>query len=179
MISKTDARIYGKAMRQSVAGKSREIKEKIISDTVLSLSELNFCTNVCIYHAIGSEVSTKLIIEGLARLGKKLFAPKTCGDDMYAVEFDLNSTLNKGNFGIPEPDGESITTDKLDLIIVPMVAFNSDKARIGYGKGYYDRFLPDGTLCVGIAFSEQECDFAPEEFDKSLDMIITDKGVIR
>lgn len=179
MISKVEARIFGKAMRQSITGEERTKKEKNIEDYFLSLSELDFCTNVCVYNAIGSEVSINGIIKSLRKLGKNLFAPITVGEDMYAVSFDEKSTLIKGQFGIPEPKGEKISSDKLDLIVVPIVAFNSKRDRIGYGKGYYDRFILEKALTVGIAFSEQECDFIPDMFDKTLDIIITDKGVMR
>ena len=179
MISKIEARLLGKTMRKSISLQEKSQKENIIASKVLSLPEVSFANNICIYLPIGSEVDTKIIIDGLKSLGKKLFAPVTNGDEMHAVEYSDKSDLVVGNFGITEPKGEPFDKNKLDLIIVPMVAFNSSRARIGYGKGYYDRFIPDDCLTVGIAFSEQEFDFTPESFDKTLDIIVTDKGVFR
>lgn len=179
MISKTEARMLGKTMRKSISLQEKIQKENIIANKVLSLPEVSFARNICIYLPIGSEVDTKPIIERFNLLGKNLFAPVTKGDDMYAVAYSDKSDLVVGNFGITEPKGEPFDKDKLDLIIVPMVAFNSDRARVGYGKGYYDRFIPDNCFTVGVAFSEQQFDFLPESFDKTLDIIVTDKGVLR
>lgn len=179
MISKTDARVYGKTMRKSITTLEREEKEKLILNNFFSLEEINFASNVCVYFAIGSEVNINEIITRLLNLGKNIFAPVTRGEDMFAVKYESGEKLSQGAFNIPEPQGEYFDADKLDLVIVPLVAFNSNKARIGYGKGYYDRFLPENAVSVGIAFSEQECDFLPEKHDKQLDIIVTDKGVLR
>ncbi len=179
MISKHDARIFGKAMRKSITPEDRVRKESIIENRFFDLTELSFCQTVCVYISIGTEVKTAKIISRLKQMGKRIFAPVTRGEDMYAVELKEGEVLTNGAFNIPEPSGEYYPVDKLDLIIVPMVAFNESKARIGYGKGYYDRFLPEKALSVGIAFSEQECNFEPEPFDKTLDVIITDEGVLR
>ena len=179
MISKIEARMLGKTMRKSINSEQKIIKEKIIAKSVLSLPEVMFSSQICIYLPIGSEVDTKEIINELEKSGKTLYAPVTCGDDMYAVEYSKNKDTVIGNFGITEPIGQPCDKDKLDLVIVPLIAFNSTKDRVGYGKGYYDRFLPSKAITVGIAFSEQEFDFLAEEFDKKLDIIVTDKGVLR
>lgn len=176
---KSDARIYGKTIRKSITQEERKEKERLIKENFLSLNELNYATNVCAYFAIGSEVNVTEIISKLFELGKRVFAPVVRGDDMYAIEYKSGQFLDLGTFNIPEPKGEYLEKEKLDLIIVPMIAFNESRQRVGYGKGYYDRFLPDNALTVGIAFSEQECDFEPEKHDKKLDIIVTDKGVFR
>ncbi len=179
MISKSEARLLGKTMRKSIDKASKINKENIIANFVLSLPEIAFSTNICIYLPIGSEVDTKEIIKRLDSLEKKLYAPVTNGNDMYVAEYSEKIDTVIGNFGITEPIGKPFDKEKLDLIIVPLVAFNSSRDRIGYGKGYYDRFIPDNAITVGIAFSEQEFDFVADKFDKKLDIIVTDKGVLR
>ncbi len=179
MLSKTQARKVAMERRKNLALDERKLKDEKISKLFLSLDEVKSAKKVCVYLNIGSEVSSNEIILELQKQGKELFAPKTCGDDMFALGFEDLSKCIKGNFNIPEPDGEKIEQSELDLIIVPLVGYSADKARIGYGKGYYDRFLPEGVLTVGLAYVEQYVDFLPETFDKTLDIIVTDKGVIR
>lgn len=179
MISKIEARMLGKTMRKSIDATAKIEKEKSIAKAVLSLPEVLLSSNVCIYLPIGSEVDTTEIIYGLEKLGKKLYAPVTNGDDMYPTFYGKEVETTVGNFGITEPIGEPFDKNQLDLIIVPLVAFNSKRDRVGYGKGYYDRFIPENAITVGIAFAEQEFDFLADKFDKKLDIIVTDKGVLR
>ena len=166
-------------MRKSIDKSTKIEKEKIIAKSVLALPEVLFSTNICIYLPIGSEVDTTEIIKELESLGKSLYAPVTNGDDMYCAKYEKSCETVIGNFGITEPTSEPFDKDKLDLIIVPLIAFNSKKDRVGYGKGYYDRFIPKDAITVGIAFCEQEFDFEADIFDKKLDIIVTDKGVLR
>ena len=179
MISKIEARMLGKTMRKAISEQDKINKEQIITKEFLSLPEVAFATNICVYLPINSEVDTKEIIKELLNQNKILFAPVTKGDDMYAVRYTGSDELVVGNFGISEPKGDVFSKEKLDLIVVPMVAFNQNKARVGYGKGYYDRFIPENAITVGVAFCEQQFDFEPQSFDKTLDIIVTDKGVLR
>lgn len=96
------------------------------------------------------------------------------------MEFYTGEHLIPGAFQIPEPDPASSEKTEPDVIVVPMLAF-CGAHRIGYGKGYYDRYLknhPD-ALRIGIAFDEQEAEFEPNPWDEPLDMLITPTRLFR
>ena len=94
-----------------------------------------------------------------------------------------NEPLYVNNYGILEPKKQNITL-KPDVILVPLVAFDRNLNRIGYGKGYYDRALQQLSvkkkiLTIGIAFSFQECPFIPKNrHDYNLDCILTNRNLI-
>lgn len=106
------------------------------------------------------------------------YVPKVIGET--EMVFMKAENLQPGTFGVPEPCGtEAIDPQQIDVIVVPMVTFMKTW-RIGYGKGYYDRYLRsfDG-LKIGIAFDEQEvADYLPHEHDIPMDRIITPTRII-
>ncbi len=156
---------------------------KLIADRLLSLDEYKRAKNVLCYSSFGSEVDTTPLMNAILADGKALFLPR-CEVKTHTLEAirvtDL-AALKIGAYGIKEPLGEGIGPNELDLIIVPLVAFDQKKARLGYGGGYYDRFLPKtDAKRVAIAFSHQETDKIPrEETDVLMDIIITEKEVIK
>lgn len=179
MLTKKEARQEAIKYRKSLSKSYRIETSDRIAQSVLALPEVKASKNVCVYLALEYEVETAKLISDLQNCGKALSAPKTMGEDMYAVKFDGYDKCVKGNFNVLEPIGEVVDKENLDVIIVPLVAFNRKRARIGYGKGYYDRFLPNRAVKIGVAFSGQEFDFLPEAFDKTLDVIVTEKEIIR
>lgn len=96
---------------------------------------------------------------------------------MDFVELHDFKSLKKNKYGIDEPEnGKVIDKNDIDLIIVPLVAFNNDLYRLGYGGGYYDRYLCDYQgKTIGLAFSFQKIEnYRPEKHDIPLDMILTE-----
>lgn len=139
---------------------------------------------IACYLSIGSEVDTSAIILRAWRMKKRIFVPDTRGGGKLSFrEIRPDSEFASGPFGIPEPIGGSVLAASLfDLVIVPVVAFDSDHHRIGMGGGYYDRtfsFLGQRKLflkpkLVGIAFACQKVDkIAPNPWDIRLFRIIT------
>ena len=155
-------------------------KEQKSNKIVKRLTNCDFykkSQTIMVYMSFGSEVQTAELCEKMLSDGKKLCAP-VCVDKhtMVAREFQGISECVSGAYGIPEPVGEIVTD--IDLVIVPGVAFSKNMHRLGYGAGYYDRFL---TLCsavsCGVFFSEQESLITPDEYDKELDYIVTDEKI--
>ena len=134
---------------------------------------------VMVYISYNGEVDTFGLINHMLNDGKTLCAP-VCVDKetMVAKKFSEVSELISGAYGILEPRGEEVS--HVDLIIVPGVAFSEDLHRIGYGAGYYDRFLrnSDAVTC-GLFYEMQKADFAPDERDKKLDYVITEEKIYR
>ena len=98
---------------------------------------------------------------------------------MKFVKWNLQEPLKVNKFGFLEPIQTSKTT-KPDLIVAPLLAFDKSKNRLGYGKGYYDKFLKKNkkTITIGIAFSFQKYNkIKTSNYDVKLNYILTDKGI--
>ncbi len=140
---------------------------------------------IACYLSTGSEVDTSALILRAWRMKKRIFVPDTRGGGKLTFrEIRPDSQFASGPFGIPEPIGGSVLAASLfDLVIVPVVAFDSDHHRIGMGGGYYDRtfsFLRQRKLflkpkLVGVAFDCQKVDkIAPNPWDIRLFRIVTE-----
>ena len=178
-MDKSLARKLGKEYRKSLTKELKSTLDESILRTFLSLSDVKNSEKICVYLSIRDEVDTFRMIDELLNLGKQLYAPVVIGDSMVAKSFSSLDELKIGAFNILEPQGHVCSVDQFDIVVVPMVAFNSNLARIGYGKGYYDRFLTEKVKKIGLAYNGQMFDFTPEVFDKPLDYIVTETGVIR
>lgn len=118
------------------------------------------------YNNLPSEVDTKELIKLSLERGKIVALPRVCGEQLrfYKINF-FNTKLEKSKFGIEEPIEDElnyIDKSKIDLIIVPGVCFDKKYNRLGFGKGYYDKFLINFMLdTIGICFNEQIVDEIP------------------
>lgn len=138
------------------------------------LSAFSGYESFLIYNSIGYEAETGLIISALLKQGKRVYLPRVEGENLVAVPY---GETKKGAFGINEPIGESYTGD-IDVTVIPLLAVNERGYRIGYGKGFYDRYLKDKTtLKVGLGYSFQIEDFKEDEWDEPLDLFICEKGI--
>lgn len=112
---------------------------------------------------------------------KKLLLPLIVGDDLRLLLYEGPESLKPGPFGILEPkaDGIEVPKNEIDLIIVPGVAFDKDKNRMGRGRGFYDRLLSTlNAPKVGICFGFQLIPQVPvEPFDKKMDYVITEDTI--
>ena len=136
------------------------------------------------YYPVNFEINILNILQQLELKGNQICLPvikKNNEMDFYLWSFQDLLKLNK--FGIPEP--EKIKKVVPDIIFVPLVAFDKRLYRIGYGGGYYDRYIgkflnKKNILKVGIAHSCQKVNKAPiNKFDKKLDIIITEKYILK
>lgn len=133
---------------------------------------------IFIYVSVGSEVETEKIIKAAFADGKRVAVPLCDAESrtMKAVLIDDMSELNVGSYGIPEPKdtSRSIAKSNIDLVVVPALAFDKNRMRLGYGGGYYDKFLEGfNGFSVGLAFSQCVTDSLPtEEFDQPVNCVI-------
>ncbi len=135
---------------------------------------------VFLYLSFGSEVETLALTKKLLALGKEIAVPR-CDPQtktMTAVRLTDFQQLRPGSYGIlePAPDAPVISKEEIDLCLVPGLAFDQEGYRLGYGGGYYDKFLKDFSgKKLGLAFLECLTDRLPrEEFDLPVDAVITD-----
>ena len=155
-------------------------KSKIIEKKLLSTPEFKKAEFVMLYASKKEEVATKKIINEALRAGKRVALPRcTSQNRIVPKEIKDDSCLEKGIYGIYEPKKRERTVqpEKIDLFIVPGVAFDKKNNRLGRGKGYYDKFLknlPPGKCSVGLAFDFQIVDNLPcDSHDIPVSKVIT------
>lgn len=129
-----------------------------------------------IYNSFSTEARTDLIIDGLLKMGKKVYLPRVEGKNIVAVPY-FGGGLKEGAFGISEPEGQAYTGE-ISVTVVPLLAVNARGYRIGYGGGFYDRFLKDfPTLSVGLGYGFQMEEFEEEPQDVPLNKYLCERGI--
>ncbi len=162
---------------------------KRIFHRLIKLKEYKDARTVMFYLTYGSEVMTEQMIEAALNAGKKVVLPVVKGPGkMCAARIrELDSCVRKSVLGTMEPDMTKgkcprVAPAKIDLVIVPGVSFSKAGCRLGYGKGFYDKWLSqfDAGKRVGIAFSCQLSKEVPlEPHDERVGVVITEKETIR
>lgn len=156
----------------------KEIRSAEITEKLLGIEEIACANSVAAYMALENEVNLDAFMERLLALGKSVFVP-VVRDGMRFVKVTENTEFIKGKFGVREPIGEE-RRDNFDAIVVPMVAFDEKKNRLGHGKGYYDKFLKNvSAFKIGAAFDTQAESFDIESTDIRMDAVVTEKRLIR
>lgn len=158
--------------------------DKKLTEKFLDLDEYKNCDTLFAFVSSAIEVDTSVIIHTALADGKKLAVPKCRGKSGLMDFYYITSTdcLKKGTFSIMEPDPDLCElADDLSkgLCIVPGLCFDLMGYRLGFGKGYYDRFLGDfkGTT-VGLCYSRYICKDIPVGiYDKSVDILVTEKFI--
>lgn len=172
-----------KARRAEISDKSK--KDKLISDIFLNSDLYKNCRLLLCYSSCGSEISTSRIISAAFADGKAVAFPlclDSCGNMEFYFVASFND-LNRGMYGILEPNTDKCCkiTDYSDaLCLVPGLCFDLKGFRLGYGKGYYDRFLEKFTIkTAGLCYNELIQNSLPIDiYDVSVDYIITQTGII-
>ncbi len=98
------------------------------------------------YYPIGSEVLTQDIMQEILSSGRELFLPKVIEDEIEFRKITDFSCLETGNFDIMEPKDDCPVDNNLDLLLVPTVGISQDGVRLGYGHGFYDKFLSKNKI---------------------------------
>ncbi len=171
-MNKVEARKYGQKQRALILKEDQILRSHQITNQVNSLIKPNQCIGC--YVSINDEVDTKEIIDYCFRNQIKIFVPKVVRNTLeFFIIHDWND-LEEGSFHVLEPKtNEKIEIKDIDIMFVPLSAFDSNFNRCGYGKGYYDSILKQCSLKIGLAFKEQKVDeIDAETFDISLDDVI-------
>lgn len=161
----------------------RQKWSKQIEEYVLNFVQVNNFGCVMAYAAYHEEVETEGIIRKLLKNGVRVALPK-CYEKghMSACQIAAFEELSSGQFGILEPpEKRLIDPFEFDLVLVPGCAFGYDGSRLGYGGGFYDRYLPKCThaKAVGLGYNLTMVDALPTEpFDVLMDAVITETGVV-
>ncbi|MDF2473284.1 MAG: 5-formyltetrahydrofolate cyclo-ligase family protein [Anaerocolumna sp.] len=185
-MNKKEIRSHIKALKTAVSmNEIRDYSEKIKECLLMDKSYLN-CTHLFCYVSFHQEVLTAEIINSGIANSKKVAVPKIVDNEMKFYYIESFADLQPGILGIPEPvSGIEAIPDKKNnnLVIVPGLAFDWNKNRVGYGKGYYDRFfekyksVPMKTIALSYDFQVFE-QIPQDEHDKKVDQIITNTKII-
>ena len=175
--------------RDSLSKKEIMERSYAIKNSLYSLREFIEAKSIMLYVSFNNEVDTQGIVkELLGKNGKTIVVPYVLKYNLMLQASELRdfNELEQRTFGILEPKDlykREYNIDRLDLVIIPGVVFDRTGHRIGYGYGYYDRFLKTlrkETLKIGLAYDFQIVGKIPEEkHDVPMDIIITDKEVLR
>lgn len=171
-------------LRRSIAKKKQLYTNKellqyaiLIQERIVKEPLFNTAKTVLLYYALPDEVQTDTFIEQWGDK-KQLLLPTVIGDHLILKRYQGKSSLKKGAYNIWEPIGLPFNDlSKIDLVLVPGVAFDYNKNRLGRGKGYYDRLLKNLTCPFwGIAYDFQLLEAIPSEIhDIKMDKIITSR----
>ena len=171
-----------KELRQTVlnqmkklSGKEKEQADNWLTQHLLISAAYQKAQVIATYLSMPHEVSTAAFIKQAQLDGKRVLVPKTYGQGrMIFVDYDERH-LQKSSFGLMEPTSEeAVDKTEIDLIHVPGVVFNSQGFRIGYGGGYYDRYLADfAGASISSIYSFQQSDFEPDYHDIAVKEVLT------
>lgn len=169
------------AVRKACMAEQIEKSSREITKTVTQMSLFQEAQTIYIYADYNKEVITRYIIEEAWKQNKEVAVPKVVGDHMVFYRLTEFSQLEEGYCHIPEPvRGEEVSWEE-GLMVMPGVAFDTDNHRVGYGGGFYDRFLEKHPKLntIAIAFEFQILPEVPwEKTDIRPDYIVTEKRVI-
>ena len=178
-------------LRNSIDKNSLDSFSQAIEEKLGQLGEVKNAQRIMCFVSFGSEVHTHQLIKRWISEAKSVSVPclqklPDGNKTMHAVHInDFSALRARGSFGILEPELEYSTIippEELDLIIVPGTAFDIKGNRMGYGGGFYDRFLKqtkDDCIKIGICFDFQIFDSIPyQDYDIPVDLIVTEKRMI-
>lgn len=189
-MNKQEQRRSLRKIRDGIPPEIRKLKSFDISKKFLNSEKYMSAETVMLYISFGSEPDTLGILDRVVSDGKKLAVPMcdSVNCEMTVFGADSLSQLKPSSYGILEPAQEliesgalkSVNSSEIDLVVVPGLGFDKYGYRIGYGKGYYDRFL-NGFAgdTVGLCFKECLLDeICRDDFDIRVDTVITDSNVL-
>ena len=176
-----------KELRKKFIKERNTLPEEYIieaSNKIFSLLEeldlFNKAERIFVFVGFGSEITTEIFIKKhLAN--KQIYVPKIVNGDMKLVNITRWDSLKPGHFNVLEPESDDFYNGFVDLVITPSIVFNKQGYRLGYGKGYYDKYFSQNNykVSIGLSYDQLLQDNIPtEEHDQKVDFIITEKGII-
>jgi len=171
-----------KAIRDCIPSNQKLEFDRLINENIIKLKECREATDICVYMAIGSEIVLDDLINYSLDCNKKVWLPRVINGEMQFYKYNRDTKLIEGAYHIMEPDSEEILTpDNQTVVIMPGLAFSRQGGRLGYGGGYYDRYIEKYPSVRRIAVCYDECiaKMLPMEvFDKQPQKIVTNREII-
>lgn len=179
--AKAECREKYRAARAALTEETKQTMDRKLAASVVSTMVYKGCRQILMYASKEDEIcTTEIAVKALAD-GKTLFYPR-CGENHSMTFYRVRSLedLKPGTFGVLEPDaGEPYQAMNGDICLVPAMTFDRFGFRLGYGRGFYDRFLSSFTgVTVGLCYSSfLEPNLPKGKYDVKVDVLLTEKGV--
>lgn len=174
-----------KQARARIAAQDRAAWSAAIRSRLAALAGWRDASVVALYAPIAGEADLIPLIEEARAAGKRVVFPQARRESATLAFFEVRGAreLRAGAYGVPEPpggEGRHVTADRIDLLVLPGLAFDLKGRRLGFGGGYYDRLLgATPRPAVGAAFESQICESLPVEgHDRGVDLVVTEARVI-
>lgn len=183
-MDKADARKIAKEILMSLSIEKRNHQEELILAYLKNLPEWTEAKIIALTKSMSIEFSLEKVVELAQNMNKSIVVPVTLPHRQMKFAFwDEKTQFQKNSFGVEEPIQPIwVDEEQIDLVIVPGLAYSKKGERLGFGGGYYDRFLErDSFFTISLAYQEQvyeEAVWNVEVFDQSVQMLITKEGVI-
>ncbi len=181
---KKEIRLNFTILRNSLSAEELRVIDHSISEHSKSVPIWDYqCFHIFLPIANKKEINTLLIVDYLWSINKEIVVPKVKNDELLEhIKYDKDTELISNKWGIPEPKkGTTISEGLIDVVFIPLLAFDKQGHRVGYGKGYYDRFLSacrKETVKVGLSHFEPIMEITDTDPDDiRLDYCITPSGV--
>ncbi|MBN2322693.1 MAG: 5-formyltetrahydrofolate cyclo-ligase [Spirochaetes bacterium] len=184
-MTKRETRILSEKIRGAIDPEKKASLDRIISNNLFGWDPFSKSTALLCYIPYKSEIDTRLILTRALETGKRIGVPRidpARSSMRFFLLSDLDRSLHRGAYGILEPNNNcsEIRYDEVDLIIAPGLAFTARGDRLGYGGGYYDRFLAahSDIPCCALIYDRLILDSLPvKETDIRVDYLITESGI--
>lgn len=172
-----------KQIRASIPAPVRKAYSETIFNSLIGLEEIIHASSVFIYISYENEVDTHHLLKYFLKQGKSIAVPKILASKiMIAVPFTGWDELIAGELGILTPAGEEPFKTAIDIVITPGLGFTRTGYRIGYGRGYYDKWFARNSVAhkIAVTFEAQIMDSLPVAVtDIPVDIIVTEQRTIR
>ncbi len=167
-MTKRELRQQIRTQKRRLSAAELAVMSEDICSKVLALASWQEAGTLLLYYPLPDEVDVRLLIKDAFESGKKVLLPVVKGDELELRLYEGEASLKEGAFGIMEPTGPlfaPIHYDEIELAIIPGMAFDSAGHRLGRGKGYYDRLLPNlrDAKLIGVCFPFQFLEEVPAE----------------
>lgn len=165
--------------KNQISEKDKQIQAAAVFEKIEKLEEFQNAKNILVYWSMPDELSTHNFVIKWSRK-KQMLLPVVKDDEMLIKPFSSKDELKQGSLGIWEPDAQKEFLHSIDLVIVPGMAFDKNKSRLGRGKGYYDKYFVNKNIVkIGVGFDFQLLEKIPTAtFDIKMDKIITKSTTI-
>ena len=185
--AKRDVRRRVLAARDALPPSERESRGLEVVRRFLLLPEVSTARVVLAFWSFGSEVPTPPLIAELHGRGSRVALPRIVSGELEARVYRPDDPMTETSFGALEPaEGRLVDPIELDVVVVPGVAFDREGRRVGYGGGFYDRYLPRvraETTRIGIGFGAQLLPVGRTlpsgRFDERVDIVVTESATVR
>ena len=175
-MDKKELRRQIREMKRAMTSEQIDAASARLGELFLNCPQYKEAKTIYGYLPYNQEVRTVPMLEQAMKEGKRVAVPKCYGEEMRFIYMDDLSKVEKGYAGIPEPVADDpVAEDKTALVLMPGMAFTADGKRMGYGGGFYDKFLaaepehPTVALCYDFQMVE---DLPTEDYDIPVDCVL-------